>query len=112
MAPDGRPDHGAAAADGKEAAGMIRPDAQTCVSCKRSTGLLAGVEGEAGRVVALLVGLGMPRDQAEATVSGQAGGPVVFSICDWCARRAGLDTALNLDGLDVPLARQPSGGGS
>jgi hypothetical protein len=91
---------------------MSAPNAQTCVCCKRSTGLLAGAEGDPSWAVALLVHLGLPRDEAEATVSGQAGGPVVFSICDWCARRAGLDTALNLDGLDMPVTRQPEGGTS
>jgi hypothetical protein len=91
---------------------MNPPYAGICVSCKRSTGLCAGAEGAAAWIVAVLAGLGMPRDQAEAAVSGQAGGPVVFSICDWCARRAGLDTALNLDGLDVPAAHPPGGGDS
>jgi hypothetical protein len=91
--------------------------AGTCISCLRPTGLRAAVEGEAGWIIALLVRLGMPRDQAETTACGQAGGPVpdgrmttMFPICDWCAPRTGFSTALCLDGLDVPPVRQPRGG--
>lgn len=90
--------------------------AGTCVSCLRPTGLRAAVEGEAGWIAALLVRLGMPRDQAEATACGRAGGLVpdgrvtrMFPICDWCAPRTGFSTVLCIDGLDVPVVRQPEG---
>jgi hypothetical protein len=95
----------------------MNTDAQHCVSCHRPTGLQSAAEGEAGWIVALLVRLGMPRDRAEATVSGQACSPPPdgritrrFPICDWCAPRTGFDTVLGIDGLDVLPACQPAGG--
>jgi hypothetical protein len=100
--------------DSSTAPGSQNNDAATCISCLRPTGLRAAVEGEARWNAALLAHLGMPRDQADATVFGEDGGPVpdgcvttLFPLCDWCAPVLGFRTALAIDGLDVPPVRQP-----
>jgi hypothetical protein len=94
-------------------------EAETCISCTRSTGLRAGAEGETGWIVTRLVRLGLSRDQAETTVLCHAasGAPdgrmtLIVPVCEKCAPRAGFSTVLRIDGWDVPMVRQPEGGAS
>jgi hypothetical protein len=90
-----------------------------CAWCLALTGLRTGLDGEAQWIIAVLVRLGLSRDQVEARVFGQAAVLLpdgrcewMFPICERCSRRTGFRTALAIDGWDddVPVVRQPAGG--
>jgi hypothetical protein len=96
------------------------PQSDHCVWCLTPTGLHTAIGSDALWIVRFLLRLGLPEDQAEATAYGRPDGPVpegrvirTFPICDACARRTGLRTALAIDGWDdVPVVHQPEGDGS
>jgi hypothetical protein len=103
--------------DSGTAPGSRGNETAACFSCLRPTGLRAAFEGEARWNAAHLARLGTSREQAEATVSGHAGGPVpdgrvttLFPLCDWCAPVLGFRTVLCIEGLDVHPVRQSEGG--
>ena len=82
-----------------------------CIVCfKGDTTTVVGFDGSLEWKAGGLIALGVPPDQAVATVEQFApvGRPMVTLVCERCAARAGFPV-MPVSGGKVPVSRQPVG---